>query len=97
MRHNRSINQLRSNERGLSGVSNISFNYSGNSAVLDKSTESIALTAAPTSSNRKQMVLYAHEQPCIKLEIKFSPRFIGIESAEISNLKSTTCIISKYC
>lgn len=97
MRHNRSVNQLRSSERTSSGVSNISFNYSGNSAVLDKSTESIALTAASTSTNRKQMVLHAHKKHCIKLEIKFPPHFIGIESTEISDPKSTTCIISEYC
>lgn len=55
MRHNRSVNQLRSSERSSSGASNVTFNFSsnsGNSSVPDKSTETTTLS----SNSRKQMV-----------------------------------------
>ncbi|KAG5684524.1 hypothetical protein PVAND_013752 [Polypedilum vanderplanki] len=67
MRHNRSINQLRSsNERSSSGASNATYNYSTNSSstMQDKSTtDSTILTTSSTTSNRKQMELNRQKSP----------------------------------
>lgn len=97
MRHNRSINQLRSgNERSSSGASNVTFNFSSNSSstMQDKSTtDSTVLSSTSTaSSNRKQMVWTAIKlcRPC------HSQSFInlGIESTKITGFQSKTSLIN---
>jgi hypothetical protein len=65
MRHNRSINQLRGNERSSSGANNVSYNFGSNNSNAMQDTDPSTAASSSSSSNRKQMVIFV-----LKLKLK---------------------------